>query len=850
MADVDFTDFAPSGAYKQIDPTGIPSGAPLNTSMPPSTQPPPTVHFDDFIPSVQTQSAPVTPTGPLTWGQVYQGVKDNTHQDWTNFINGVSQTWQHPKQSLQTINDSLYNVPGTVAGAVANQMTPANMTKNGLGGPAVGLASQGANALTSYISSRYGSEDAFKHAIAEHPVQTLMDLSSVLTLGATGAESVGAGALRAATESALAGKGVPGGIAKAVVNAPGAAIAATNPLNVIGLAGKGLSNATRWGVNALTPQRTVLENAAEGKMAQIIAKQKEAIANPIVNGSTPNAGEALGPNPLVGQPGVGPVAVTPTTPGVVGPAPNYIPLWGPVTSSKGAGVPGSIPTPSEALAINNALLLAAPQGQELEQMNALKSAVANPRGDVVAAQPAAVGPAIPEGAHTRVTVEPNAALPPGTIVPHQLVSDPEVPTAPIMTQPEGSPGVVATKWQALVAAADKNHPTEFAEDQSANNAARIAVADSIGQPPLGTTGPTDIPSAEKAMKTQDSINYGKSDPKMSIADATSWNLLHRPLSGSRTDGVLQHAAANMGEGDEAFQVGSYVPAHINAAGVSVPAQYPSYSGRALDAIKKSFDTLAFDQPSQLLAGIDKSDALKIADTRKQFLNWVGQSQNNPEYIQALNDHAIAANQIDRLKLGQYYKSILQTPLSDSYQMEQRAHAFASALDNPINDALGNSTLARATGQQRVMHVNDVLQPHEVQGLQNMKADMLREALARAQAGKATPVFGDMLNNAASDGANIPHIPFVPTQFTNALNMATRLLTGGADQRVAGRLGPALRTPETALPLLQNALAQKNLLDVLGAGARAAGRIGNLPNRLPITYNITNQQRNALNNQTP
>lgn len=394
----------------------------------------------------------------------------------------------------------------------------------------------------------------------------------------------------------------------------------------------------------------------------------------------------------------------------------------------------------------------------------------------------------------------------------------------------GSPGVVATKFSAAGEQARLNNPDAFTELYDKNNAARMKVINGTGK--TGPAGNVDRPTAEAQHEAQAKVEYGAAAKKLSTADATFHNITHRPLS----DTVMERARKNMGEGGEPFQIGTYVPAHTDPTGKFVPAVYPKYSGKALQAIKQAFDDLAFDPNVILNGGASASDVRKIQQTRAEFLRWVGLRGNNPELITAMKNYSTRENQIARMKFAEHVESILQKPISDEYTLRQRADAYAAAI-HPKNEA---ATLEAATGRRMHQKFSELLTPKEIENLQDVKDDLTREALAKDHA-NAGRDHKTAINTAASDGIGTSHVPGKG----GVINHLKEMVTGGADERVKERLSKAFETPQGARKVMANALAQQKAFDAVGKHTRnAATAVNTLTNRVPTTYNVIEQQRDA------
>jgi hypothetical protein len=99
----------------------------------------------------------------------------------------------------------------------------------------------------------------------------------------------------------------------------------------------------------------------------------------------------------------------------------------------------------------------------------------------------------------------------------------------------------------------------------------------------------------------------------------------------------------------------------------------------------------------------------------------------------------------------------------------------------------------------------------------------------------------LINTSASDGIGTSHVPGKG----GLVNHLKEMLTGGADDRVKERLSKAFETPQGARKVMANALAQQKAFDKVGKYTRnTATAVNTLTNRVPTTYNVIEQQRDA------
>lgn len=406
-------------------------------------------------------------------------------------------------------------------------------------------------------------------------------------------------------------------------------------------------------------------------------------------------------------------------------------------------------------------------------------------------------------------------------------AQPILPGSP-MNAAEAAADTGATRLAALTEGAKRNLPSAAFDANAGKNAARLAAIQQIGQTPA------DLEAAIQARGAQAAHDYDVANQIPVRADDDLHDLLFARPSMPE---VINRAERIAQERGEQFQIGQNARAQTVPSTVlgpngqpmtmNVPAQYATYPTRSLHTVKQAFDDL-ISNPEQFGIGATEVDALR--GTRREVLDWL--ESHNPAYANARQNYAAASVPINQMQIGQYLQRKLMDPTLGEDTVTPRANSFSNALDNATNEALGNSTVRRATGQTRYRALADVMAPQQMQILQSIQDDLARSMLAEKQASRGSQYTG-ALNTAASDAL----VGGLPGQVHPIVNWLLR----GSDRRIADTVGNALLTPHGANALLTQALDRQQQInrarDVVNAlGRNSVGRL----NRSPAVYNALQQ----------
>lgn len=402
----------------------------------------------------------------------------------------------------------------------------------------------------------------------------------------------------------------------------------------------------------------------------------------------------------------------------------------------------------------------------------------------------------------------------------------------------------ATRLLALDKTAGQNLSTELANIKDTQNEARLNQVRGIG----GDRTSAELMAEREADAEENYADAGVSrDPvnnpvptRLIRSNPELMSLFSRDVMPD----VFEEArkiASNQGRD---FQIGQNVPANQTVSSIldqygiptqiNNPAQFAQYSAQDLHTVKQAFDALAYKKAQEF--GLSAAQSRAVQDARGAFLNWF--ETQNPEYRTARTQYGRQSSIVDRKRIGEYMEGVLTGNLHGEDAPLLRADAYANAIDGPQNAAIINSTLRKATGQQRQTRLGDVLQPGEMASLQNVGNDLSRAKQAEVQA-RLGSIHASNLNTAASDmvGGLVPPIA----------RPVINYLMGNMDNRIADRVGRASLTPTTMNAMINDTLARETSLYRLRQGTNAIYNhtVGRL-NQYPAVYNVIQQKRDEKN----
>lgn len=368
----------------------------------------------------------------------------------------------------------------------------------------------------------------------------------------------------------------------------------------------------------------------------------------------------------------------------------------------------------------------------------------------------------------------------------------------------------APRFVALGKDAEKNLPRQARATKNTNNEARLNEIRQHG----GT--PADLESDITARDVETKANYEPVKNAVVLDDREFTELFDRPSMSK----VLTRAQEIAKERGQTFRTDAGSVYDPKAWG-HWRKQY-KYSGTDLQTMKKAFDDLAYDKDVKKRLGIGAEEVNAIRGTRGEFIDWV--EKKIPEYADARAEHAEMSKLIDQKKILQHLENKLQNPTLAEDTASLRADAFSSALDTGLNEALGNSNIRKATGEQRYRHLRDILTPEQMQSLEAIRADLGRGKLAESQAADASR-FGNTIDNTGTD---MPRAPGLLSRPATMFNAGMDRITNHLNARNRGVINEGMLTPEGADGLVTNAINRRDRIDrdgVIGtAAADATGAV--------------------------
>lgn len=159
-------------------------------------------------------------------------------------------------------------------------------------------------------------------------------------------------------------------------------------------------------------------------------------------------------------------------------------------------------------------------------------------------------------------------------------------------------------------------------------------------------------------------------------------------------------------------------------------------------------------------GWDRRLTAKLEDQIKGYVDNSIESAGGAGWKQYLAEYANRSRTIDQMKVGQFLKDKLVSPLATEGDQvfTQRAASYAQAL----RDAPG--TIKRSTGFNRYNELSDVLTPAQVDTANSIAADLARKAASVNPAQKTS--LQNSVNIGEGATAKLPNLLYRPAMVTN------------------------------------------------------------------------------------
>ena len=348
------------------------------------------------------------------------------------------------------------------------------------------------------------------------------------------------------------------------------------------------------------------------------------------------------------------------------------------------------------------------------------------------------------------------------------------PTAAEAASPLG-----ITKFSALGDAASKVLPTEYLNRLAEQAAARVRAILRVGRTS------EDLTALQQGRKATATTNYGAVENTIVAADDTLRSLMQRPSM----DKAVRRAQELAAERGVPFQMGPDIKPNT-MAGMITEGRPAQYTVQSMHMLKTAMDDL-IRNPERF--GIGAAEAAAILKTQKQLVNWL--ESKVPGYKTARQTFAKQSRRINQTEVGQYLEGKLTSPLDET--APNRAGVFATA----VRDAPG--TIKRATtGESRFQNLDEVLEPWQIKEIENIKADLARQATTKQQATQAASAAPKLSKLATEGGARLPNLM---NRVTAIANTIMSRLGGKIDRKLAIQIATEMLDPQAAAAALQKAL---------------------------------------------
>jgi hypothetical protein len=368
----------------------------------------------------------------------------------------------------------------------------------------------------------------------------------------------------------------------------------------------------------------------------------------------------------------------------------------------------------------------------------------------------------------------------------------------------------SAEFTAFARSAERVLPSEAAERAAQQSVARLSAMREVSGAPADVARgrPGTLEAAREARARTASGLYRQAEPQVIPSDPIIENLLQRPSMNE----VLRRAERIAAESDQPFSIprpGAAAPAAasglLDAQGqpIPVPTAPAQYTVRDLDYIKKGLDDLIRDPQS----GLGASERAAISATRREFMDWIG--SRSPEYRRARETFAAASGPINQMEVGRYLESRLTQPLSGE---ATRAGTFATSMRE------APTTIRRSTGETRFNYLSDVLTPEQINIVDSIRRDLVREEQANALARRARTAVPN-IEAVVTEAGGAPRVNFLNRVATIANEIISRL-EGRLNRELAMKIAADLMDPQATANALERALRREANRANAVAAARA------------------------------
>ena len=416
---------------------------------------------------------------------------------------------------------------------------------------------------------------------------------------------------------------------------------------------------------------------------------------------------------------------------------------------------------------------------------------------------------------------------------NELINAMRNPDAVIVpgSKPTAAQAVGATKFSAMGAQAEKILPTEYLARAGENEAARLANLRTVG----GT--PENIAALNEGRGLTGKQNYGAIERNVVAVDDAFRALTQRPSMGA----AMKRAAEISAEQGVPFQIGPDIrPGSM--AGMATAGKPAQFTVQSLHNLKTALDDIIKDPAT---FGVGANEARLMSNTRRQLVNWI--ESKAPGYKSARETFAKQSRRINQAEVGQFLEGKLTSAL-DTEAGPQRANVFGAAVKE-APATIKNAT----TGASRYQQLTDLLEPHQIKVVEDIRKDLAREAETKLQAAKAG-TSEPRIKQLAS-GVALPS-PNLLSRVVTIANEIRKRLSGAIDRKLAVEIATEMLDPKAAASALEKAMARdfmaKETGRIAGKTAGAAGKVlSSTPAKIGAqTQNIMTQaeNQNAMSKQ--
>lgn len=321
------------------------------------------------------------------------------------------------------------------------------------------------------------------------------------------------------------------------------------------------------------------------------------------------------------------------------------------------------------------------------------------------------------------------------------------------TAAEAATAAGSTELAGLQSVVKGSQPSQYRDIGKAQEAARLAQIESIGQTPQA------LEAAVTARGAQAAKDYGAAYAQQIKADPQLMAISDNPYFKNALPTALDLAKAN---------------------GINPKTNLTEF----LHYVKLGLDDQLSGTARQ---AIGRSEQRAVGEVKDSLVQWL--AKTNPAYDVARRRFATASKPINEMQVGQELIGAMRSPTD----VTERANVFANAVRN------APQTIKSATGNARYENLGQVLTPQNVQKVDEVFRDMARkgefEKMAQAGMQRAREITGGIVPEVPAAGMFNPKY--------SVMRAIVNRLSGKVEGESLKVLTQALQTPQGTLDLLQH-----------------------------------------------